>query len=257
MTRNIGDINTNYTSTGNGDYVFLLHGWGSSLSVFTNISEIISKGYTTVCLDLPGFGDTDEPETPWDITAFAEYVVDFIKSFNCKRVILLGHSNGGRIIIKMTSLPNLPFEITKIILVDSAGILPRRTMKYKVRVKCYKFGKRVLNMSLLKKHFPNLIETYAKKLGSSDYGDASPIMRQSLVKLVNEDLAPLLHNITASVLLIWGENDTATPLSDGQLMEKLIPGSGLVVLKGAGHFSFIEQQYTFNRVVKSFLGMDN
>mgnify|MGYP005765608411 FL=1 len=81
-------------------------------------------------------------------------------------------------------------------------------------------------------------------------------MRQCLVRVVNEDLTHLLPSIKVPTLLVWGENDTDTPLSDAHLMEKLIPGAGLVTLKNAGHYAFLEQQYTFNRVVCSFLKID-
>ena len=82
------------------------------------------------------------------------------------------------------------------------------------------------------------------------------MMRQTLVKVVNEDLTPLLSEIKQNTLLIWGENDTATPLSDGQLMEKLIKNSGLVTLKNAGHYSFLEQQFIFNKVISSFMKLE-
>ena len=61
--------------------------------------------------------------------------------------------------------------------------------------------------------------------------------------------------MTVPTLLIWGRNDDATPLSDAQLMEKTMKDAGLVVLENAGHYSFLEQQYTFNRVISSFMNL--
>ena len=81
-------------------------------------------------------------------------------------------------------------------------------------------------------------------------------MKITLVKTVNEDLTENLSRITQDTLLIWGDNDTATPISDGRLMEKLIKNSGLVTLHGAGHYSFLEQQFTFNRVIASYLDIN-
>lgn len=153
----------------------------------------------------------------------------------------------------MASQENLPFKISKIVLVDSAGILPKKTFKQKVRQRFYKIGRRFLETRLMKKLFPTALDAFRKKMGSADYNAASPIMRQSLVLAVNEDLTSLLPKISAPTLLIWGDKDTATPLSDGQLMEKSIPDAGLVVLEGAGHFSFLEQPYVFQQVIKSFL----
>lgn len=101
--------------------------------------------------------------------------------------------------------------------------------------------------------FPDALENLRKRHGSADYLAASPLMRQTLVRTVNEDLAPLLPKIKAEVLLIWGENDDATPLSDGKRMEKEMPDAALVVIENAGHYAFLEQQYTFLRILSSYL----
>ena len=91
------------------------------------------------------------------------------------------------------------------------------------------------------------------KTGSADYRSASEGMRRTMVRCINEDLTSLLPEIPVSTLLIWGSADTATPLSDGRLMEKTIPDAGLVVLEGAGHFAFAEQWGLCSRVLDSFL----
>jgi pimeloyl-ACP methyl ester carboxylesterase len=103
--------------------------------------------------------------------------------------------------------------------------------------------------------FPEALENWRQRLGSTDYAAASPVMRASMVQVVNADLTPLLGRIQAETLLIWGETDTATPVSDGQTMERAIAGSGLVVLPGAGHYSFLDAPYAFRAVVESFLGI--
>jgi len=250
---NIKGLDINYDVKGEGDYVFLLHGWGSSLTLFDALAGVISKKYTAVSLDFPGFGLSDEPKEIWDVSAYSEFMVEFIRRFNCERVILLGHSFGGRVIIKMACLPGLPFSIDKIILADSAGVLPKRTLKYKMKLRIYKMGKAILGLGPVTKMFPHALDNYRKKRGSSDYNSASEIMRNILVKTVNEDLTPLLKDIMSPTLLIWGESDTATPVSDGRLMEKLIKDAGLVVLKGAWHYSFLDQPYVFHKIVNSFL----
>jgi pimeloyl-ACP methyl ester carboxylesterase len=255
----IDGLEINYDIIGTGDYVFLLHGWGANHKLFSKLAKDISEKYTVVSLDFPGFGKSQEPRDAWGVSNFADITVKFIQQFPCEKAILLGHSFGGRVIIKMSGMTDLPFEIAKIILVDSAGILPKRTMKYKLRVRAYKIGKTIINFAPIKKKFPNALENYKRKLGSPDYSNASEIMRNTLVKTVNEDLEPLLKNIKPQTLLIWGENDTATPLEDGKKMEKAISEAGtdvgLVVLKDAGHYSFLDQQYIFHRVVRSFLKM--
>lgn len=257
MTVNIDGLSINYTVSGSGDYVFLLHGWGSNLELFESLTAAIQEKYTVVALDFPGFGKSDEPKEPWSVSDYVDLTIKFIRSFNCERVILLGHSFGGRIIIKMLGERELPFKVEKIILVDSAGIIPKRSLAYKIRVKAYKTGRWLLELPPVKKLFPGALDRLRKRMGSADYGSASEVMRQTLVRVVNEDLQHLLKNIKAQTLLIWGDRDTATPLSDAHIMEKEISSAGtdvgLVVLEGAGHYSFLEKQFIFNRVIRSFL----
>lgn len=78
-------------------------------------------------------------------------------------------------------------------------------------------------------------------------------MRAIMSKVVNEDLCHLMPSIKAPTLLIWGENDTATPISDARKMEKLIPGAGLVSFPGCGHYSFLDNPVQFAAVLRSFL----
>jgi pimeloyl-ACP methyl ester carboxylesterase len=240
---------------GQGDYVFLLHGWGAEAALFRPIADVVAGQYTVVAFDFPGFGQTAEPAQAWSVSDYTDFTVEFIRSFSCKNVILLGHSFGGRVIIKMANEKNLPFTLDKLILVDSAGILPRRSLLYKARVGAYKTGKVILNMPGVRILFPRTMTAFKEKMGSADYARASEVMRQCLVKTVNEDLSPLLKTISIPTLLIWGENDMATPLADGRMMEQQISNSGLVVLKGAGHYSFLDQPVIFSRVIRSFLNM--
>lgn len=256
LYKKVNNININYEQRGSGDLVVLLHGWGSNITLFSNLIDLLSKKYTVVAMDMPGFGKSDEPPSAWCVDDYVQFVIDFLADYNAEKIILLGHSFGGRVIIKMCSRNDLSFKIDKVILVDSAGILPPKTNKKSLRTRYYKFGKKFLSTKLMQKLAPNALEKFRKKMGSADYAAASPLMRQVLVKTVNEDLEPLLPNIKCPTLLVWGVNDTATPISDGEKMERLISGSGLVKLENAGHYSFLEQQFTFNRVMCSFLKID-
>jgi len=157
------------------------------------------------------------------------------------------------VIIKMANREEMAKYIDKIILVDSAGIRPKRTLAYHVKVKSYKAGKAILSWAPVKKLFPNALEKYKKGKGSADYNSASDIMKGCLVKVVNEDLTPLLKGIDKETLLIWGENDDATPLTDAKIMEKLIPNAGLATIKNAGHYSFIDQKFVFEKILASYM----
>lgn len=236
--------------------VLFLHGWGASGASFGQLPDEAGRRYFTLVPDLPGFGGSSEPPEPWDVSTFCEFALAFLQPFAPKEVILIGHSYGGRMCIKLGARKDLPFAVRKMILFDAAGIRPKRTLGYHLRVGSYKLGKRILALPPVRALFPHAEEAFRASHGSADYRAASPVMRASMVKAVNEDLRGLLPHISASTLLVWGTADTATPLSDGELMERLIPDAGLVKLNGAGHFSFADCPVPCKRVLCSFLGID-
>ena len=255
MYINIDGLDINYIEKGVGDTVVLVHGWGSNITLFESAINLLSAKYRVIAPDMPGFGESDEPKAPWNVDNYVDFVVKFLNKFDVKKAAFLGHSFGGRVIIKMFENGNPPFEIDKIILVDSAGVKPKKNLKQKVKIRTYKMGKAVLNFAPVKKLFPDALHKFQSKSGSADYNAASPVMRQTLVRVVNEDLTHIFPKVTPSTLLVWGKNDTATPVSDACLMEELMPDAGKVVFENCGHYSFIEKQYEFNRVLASFMNI--
>ena len=115
-------------------------------------------------------------------------------------------------------------------------------------------GKAVLNLPPVKAAFPDALDRFRAHFGSADYNAATGFLRDTMVKAINEDLQPYLKNIARPTLLIWGDQDTATPMRDAHIMEKEIPDAGLVVVKNAGHFSFLKDPYLVIAVIQSFLG---
>ena len=97
------------------------------------------------------------------------------------------------------------------------------------------------------------VQKRVQNAGSSDYKQLSGVMRQTFVKVVNQDLTPYLKNIRSSSLLVYGAQDTDTPVRFGKIMEKKIPDAGLVVLDNAGHFSYLDQFPRYISIVKVFL----
>lgn len=232
--------------------VLLLHGWGVDGSLYHLITDHLSSRCRIIVPDLPGFGGSQEPSEPWNVDAYTAFVTDFIQALRLDRLTVMGHSNGGRILIKLLSREGLPFTVEKAVLLDSAGVKPRRGFSYYMRVYTYKTAKWFFRLPGIRSLFPRAVENAQKKFGSADYKQASPVMRQSMVMAVNEDLTPLLPHIRVPTLLIWGEDDTATPLSDGKTMEKLIPDAGLVALKG-GHYAFADSWGQCSRVLDAFI----
>ena len=129
LRKTVNGIGINYEQKGSGELVVLLHGWGSNIKLFANLIDLLSAKYTVVAMDMPGFGESEEPKTPWCVDDYVQFVIDFLKDYDTKEVTLLGHSFGGRVIIKMHSRESLPFKVKKVILVDSAGIMPPKSNK--------------------------------------------------------------------------------------------------------------------------------
>lgn len=255
MTKNILGLNINYIDKGEGEAVVLLHGWGANISLFSSMIELLSKKYRVIAVDFPGFGDSEEPKKIWNVNDYRDFVIEFLKELNIKEATFLGHSFGGRVIIKMFEKDTIPFKIKKLILTGSAGVMPKKSTKQKIKQKIYKITKKVYSSKLITKLFPDALENLRRKNGSADYNAASPTMRQILVKVVNEDLTHLFEKVTPPTLLIWGKNDTATPLSDGQLMQRLMPDSALVVLDNSGHYAFLDEMFAFNKILASYMNI--
>lgn len=245
----INGLNFHYTVEGSGSPVVLMHGWGCNLTTLASIENVAKENHTVYNIDFPGFGSSQEPSEVWGVEEYTQLIEEFIKLENIENPILLGHSFGGRVGILYSSRN----QVKKLILVDAAGVKPRRSLKYYFKVYTYKMGKRLMPLIYGKDGAQKRIEEMRTKRGSSDYNNASPMMRAILSKVVNEDLKHCMPKIKAPTLLIWGENDTATPLRDAQIMEKLIPDAGLVSFPGCGHYSFLDNPIQFAAVLRSFL----
>lgn len=245
----INGLNFHYTVEGSGSPVILMHGWGCNLTTLASVEKVAVENHTVYNVDFPGFGQSQEPSEVWGVEKYTQLIEELVKVENIENPILLGHSFGGRVGILYSSRN----QVKKLILVDAAGVKPRRSLKYYFKVYSFKISKRLMPLIYGKEGAQKRIEEARAKRGSSDYNNATPMMRAILSKVVNEDLKYCMPQIKAPTLLIWGENDTATPLRDAQTMEKLIPDAGLVSFPGCGHYSFLDNPIQFAAVLRSFL----
>ena len=243
-----------YIDQGTGSQtVLLLHGWGVDGSLYHLVTDHLSAYCRVLVPDLPGFGGSEEPDAPYTPADFADFVLAFTAALGVTECVAMGHSNGGRVLIELLSREHCPLTVTKAILLDSAGIPAKHSLSYYARVYTFKCIKHLATLPGIRSLFPNAVSKAQAKFGSADYKQASPIMRQSMVIALKTDVTPLLSRIRVPTLLVWGKDDTATPLRDAKIMEKHIPDAGLVVLDG-GHYAFAESFARFGRVLDSFLG---
>lgn len=245
----INDVNINYSKSGNtGLPVILLHGWGQDLAMMSPIEQHLAAGFQVYNIDLPGFGLSEEPKYGWSVYDYADCLRVFIEQLKLIDPIIIAHSFGARLAIIYASL----YKVHKMVITGGAGIKDKRGIDYYLRVYSYKLAKKSLGILGLKQKQAAL----SKSAGSSDYQKTNGVMREAFVKIVNEDLSNLLSKIEAEVLLVWGENDEATPLWMGKKMEQSIPNAGLAIFDGDDHFAYYHQMPRFLKVIDIFLKQD-
>lgn len=234
--------------------VLLLHGWGCDSSIFSFIESELPADAPVLALDFPGHGKSGEPPEPWGVAEYAKQVLALMDELKIERVRIIAHSFGGRIAIYLAS--HFPERVEKMVITGGAGIRKPASESQKKRQARYKRWNAFLNA--LKRFGPlkRVVERWQtalrRRYGSADYNRLNENMRKTFVKVISEDLLPMLSDIQASTLLVWGSEDTETPLWMGQEMEKRIPDAGLVVFEGRTHFAFVEEWQRFLIIVKEF-----
>lgn len=252
METYIDNMKVNYEIVGEGDVILMLHGWGGCIDSMRPIINHYKDKFKVVSVDFPGHGESGNPGQAWDVDNYCTFLKKFLEQQIITKMHIIAHSFGGRVSILFAS--KYPEMVEKLVLADSGGIKPKRKIKYYIKVYSYKFIKNFLKVVLLNsKAYNKAMNSLRARVGSSDYKQLSEAMRGTFVKVVNQDLRPYLKGIKAPTLLIWGENDADTPVNDGKIMEQEIPDAGLVVLKNAGHFVYLDKATEFNIIVEKFL----
>ena len=223
-----------------------LHGWqGSALSWQPILEVFDSRSVKFYALDLPGFGRSQLPQRPFSVGDYAEVVKSFMAKLEIQSAAIIGHSFGGRIAIKLASA--YPELISKLVLVDCAGFKDTSLKKYSV-LAIMKLFKPILFLPGLS----GLRRFGYKIIGASDY-TSSGKLKETFIKVINEDVTAYLPKIKTPTLLVWGQLDRETPLEFGNRMKDLIPASRLVVLPSTGHFSFLDDSPGFIKALEGFV----
>lgn len=235
-------LKINYKDFGNkkGTPIIYLHGWGQNIQMMEPIAKPFEETHRLIILDLPGFGLSDEPETAWTLEEFVEMLKAFITELKIERPNLIGHSFGGKISLLYAS----KYDVDKLMLLASP---------YKVKIKKPSLKVKILKKAATLPGLGNLAEKMKKHLGSTDYKNASPIMREILVKHVNTDLTENAQKIKCPTFIIWGTNDEAVPVEDAYELEKLIKDSGLSIYEGCTHYAYLERLGQTNAIIKTFI----
>ena len=239
MKIKIDNLNINYIQYGEGSDILLLHGWGQTIEMMKFLGDNFADNHRITILDFPGFGESDEPLSPWTIKDYSLLIEKLVKELDIKKPVVMGHSFGGRVAIYYSS--NNPIE--KLVLFGSPCI--RKDKELPLSVKILKGIKKLPGMDKLGEYMKQYI-------GSRDYKAASPIMRQTLVNVVNEDLTPYAMQIEEPTLLIWGQDDTEAPVSDAKELEQIMNDAALIVLPGT-HYAYLENLNQVVNILNSFI----
>lgn len=235
------NININYIRYGNKDKqtVVLLHGWGQNIQMMKPVGDNLTD-YDVIIIDLPGHGNSEEPKEVWLLTDFVDMIHALLTSLNIDDPILIGHSFGGKISLLYAS----KYQTKKLILFGSPFKVKKNPNSLKVKIL-----KKLKSLPGLK----NIAETMKKHMGSEDYRNASPMMRDILVKHVNTDITEDVKKIKCSAIIIWGTNDAAVPIADAYELETLISDSAVISYEGCSHYAYLERLNQTVSIIKNFI----
>lgn len=239
MKIKVKNVLVNYIQYGEGKDILLLHGWGQNIEMMKMLGDNFSDRFRITILDFPGFGFSEEPSESWNIKDYADMLEEFINELDIKKPIIMGHSFGGRVAIRYSA----EHVVEKIVLFGSPCV--REDTELPLSVKILKGIKKLPGMDKIGEFAKNFI-------GSRDYKAASPIMRQTLVNVVNEDLSKYAKEIDCPTLLIWGENDDEAPVSDAKILEGIMVDAALIVLPGT-HYAYIENLGQVVNILNNFI----
>ena len=212
--------------------LIVLHGWGSNKGLMKKSFAPYMDSFRHIYIDLPGFGGSScnlALETK-DYAAIVELLLIYI---NASKDIIVGHSFGGKIALLL--------EPKVLVLVGSAGIYIPKPFKIKAKIALFKIAK-VFGLSKLRSVF---VAEDAKSLSEPMY--------QTFKNVVDEDFSTEFSAYSGKALLCWGRDDTATPLSSAQRIEKLIDDSSLSIYEGDHYFFMTHAQEVSKEIEDVFL----
>lgn len=235
--------------------VVLLHGWGAEIKLVWPLAErLVAQGHRCFALDLPGFGQSDLPPQPWSVQDYADLVIAYLDAHGLERPHIFGHSFGGRLGLVLGA--HHPQRVQKLMLANSAGIRAQQSRPVQLRQGAYRVLRNALTRMGARSLADALRERYNARFGSPDFQQTSGVMRETFVKVVSEDLRNVAARVQAPTLLLWGDQDDATPLWQGKILEETIPDAGLVVHEGAGHYSYLDRLAETARIMDYFMKTD-
>ncbi|MEG1964479.1 MAG: alpha/beta hydrolase [Clostridia bacterium] len=226
----------NYLDIGKGEPLIFLHGWGGSINSFLQLATRLSAKYRCILVDFYGFGQTPLPDYPLNLQDYAEGVTQVLTKLNITKATLIAHSFGGRVAI---FLGNQPY-VKSIVLIDSAGLKPRRKVKFYIKI----FASKICKLFKIKAN-----------LGSCDYKKLSEIEKINFKNIVNNHQDKTIKTLKVKTLILWGKCDKDTPLFMAKKLQKTL-NANLFIFKKLGHFCYLYEETACINLIDRFLRGD-
>lgn len=236
-----------YDRQGKGKTVLILHGWGAQRKTMHALAQKLTQRFDVINVDLPGFGESEAPLNPFDLSAYARWLDELCTKLGVSPYAVVGHSHGGAVAVKYAALG---FNAEKLVLLGAAGIRQRKRLKKSALKAVSKVGKAVLSI-VPKTTRMNIQHKWYKRIGSELYDVRG--MEETFKRVVAEDLTNDARHVRIPSLLIYGAHDNATPLDCAEAYQRSLISSQLVVVENAGHYAFIDAPKVVYDAMEKFL----
>ena len=205
--------------------LYIIHGWTYTTNYWEKTIKLLAeKGLRIKMLNVPGL--TSPSTAVWDIDKYVAWADQNLPK-NC---VVLGHSNGGRILLNLASQD--PTKIKHLILLNSAGVY-RRSLKTAIFAKIAKIFAIFKRIKVIRKIFHKLI-------GASDYAHAPQNMQKTLSNMLDSDQNLDVTQVKTRTSILWGGLDQVTKLRDGELLHQKIAHSSLKIIPNWDHAPYIK-----------------
>lgn len=219
--------------------IVALHGWGQNIEMMELLCKYFYDDYRVIIMDLPGHGESSELSYAYTLDEFVIMIRAFLKNLKVSNPIMIGHSFGGKLSLLYASR----YDVKKLVLLASP--YKKSTKKPSLKIRVLKKLKFIPGMN-------GVLNYFRKNSGSLDYNNATPVMREVIVKHVNTDVCEDAKKIKCPTLIVWGDKDDAVNVNDAYELEKLIRDSGVVVYKNSTHYAYLENKVNLIKVLNVF-----
>lgn len=234
-----------------GTPILFLHGWDSRAERYRSACEFLPEDFSEIVIpDLPGFGKAPAPKAVWGVEEYAVWADKLIGALGWQKLILAGHSFGGRVTIYLAA--NKPEKINGILLYAAAGVTKRNQTKLSFFGLVAKTGKTLLGLPGLRFIYPFARKVLYQMIGNKDYLRAGE-KREIFKKIISEDLSETVKKISVPAQLLWGAEDFQTPLADAEYIKQNLKECELTVVPGQGHAIHIKSPEMFANIFSELI----